>query len=87
MEEPLYVRVKAAVDAADPAGLLAIGCPPDEYEPEIRDIVARIESGAATDAEAIREVMTRWFGSGTGLSDAAVNAIAYGLGSPRHPDT
>ena len=35
MTEGLRTIVKQAIDRADPIGLLAIGCPDDEYDPEI----------------------------------------------------
>ena len=35
MTEGLRAIVKQAIDRADPIGLLAIGCPDDEYDPEI----------------------------------------------------
>jgi hypothetical protein len=35
----LQNRVTAAVNAADPIGLLALGCPSDEYGPEIAKIL------------------------------------------------
>jgi hypothetical protein len=35
----LQNRVTAAVNAADPIGLLALGCPSDEYGPEISRIL------------------------------------------------
>ena len=57
------VLIKHAIDRADPIRLLAIGAPDDEYEPEIRDITARV--GECVNAEEMRlllhEVFTKWF--------------------------
>ncbi|WP_211656067.1 hypothetical protein [Planococcus alpniumensis] len=35
-----YIFVKSIIDEWDPIGLLDLGCPEDEYNPEIKDIVA-----------------------------------------------
>ena len=35
----LRAIVKQAIDRADPIGLLAIGCPDDEYDPEIERVM------------------------------------------------
>ena len=37
--------IKSVVDKNDPVGLLGLGCPEDEYEPEIDRIFARIQAG------------------------------------------
>ena len=36
--------VKQAIDEADPIGLLAIGCPDDEYDPEIKRVLTYVNS-------------------------------------------
>ena len=38
----LRSQVAAAVNLADPLGLLAMGCPPDEYDSETTLITARV---------------------------------------------
>jgi hypothetical protein len=40
--EALVAVVKVALDSADPIGLLEIGTPGDEYEPEVGTIVPRV---------------------------------------------
>lgn len=42
--DPARLRavVKEAIDQADPIGLLEIGCPGDEYDPEIDRVLAHV---------------------------------------------
>jgi hypothetical protein len=52
----------------DPAGLIALGCPPDEYDPELPDILEALQSAAAAPdpepllASALGRIFTDWFG-------------------------
>lgn len=39
--------VRRAINAADPIGLLGIGAPEDEYDPEIRTVVPRLPGAAS----------------------------------------
>lgn len=62
--ETLAAAVGRAIDDADPIGLLGMGCPGDEYSPEIGTIVPRV-SKASTAGEVRRilhEEFVRWFG-------------------------
>lgn len=58
-----YVIVKSVIDEWDPIGLLYLGCPEDEYDPEIKDIVALLSNATSVDELAliIREVFIKWF--------------------------
>lgn len=60
----LVEAVSHAVDRADPIGLLAMGCPADEYAPEVGTIVPRLKAAeSAQDVQAIlHEEFVRWFG-------------------------
>ena len=40
--ESLHATVKQAIDQADPIGLLDMGCPDDEYNPEIGQVMAYV---------------------------------------------
>ncbi len=40
--ESLRALIRQAIDQADPIGLLAIGCPDDEYDPEIERVLAYV---------------------------------------------
>jgi hypothetical protein len=63
----LVAAVKAAIDAADPVGLLRTGAPGDEYEPEVGTIVPRVAKAAdaAEVQKIVLEEFERWFGSET----------------------
>lgn len=58
--------VTSAVNQTDPMGLLSIGAPEDEYEPEIRDLLEGLAE-AWPDPTAVlhlcEAVFTRWFGA------------------------
>ena len=50
----LFRDVRAIVNRHDLMGLIAMGCPEDEYEPEVERILPKLrDAGAATDVEAI----------------------------------
>jgi hypothetical protein len=63
--EMLVAAVKAAIDAADPAGLLKTGSPADEYDPEVGTIVPRVAKAAnvAEVQKIVLDEFERWFGS------------------------
>ena len=58
-----YILVKSIIDDWDPIGLLDLGCPEDEYDPEIRDVVALLPHVKSVDELAlrIRQVFIKWF--------------------------
>lgn len=58
-----YIVVKSIIDEWDPIGLLNLGCPEDEYDPEIKDIVALLPNVKSVDELAlrIRQVFIKWF--------------------------
>jgi hypothetical protein len=55
--------VANAVNEADPLGLLAVGAPTDEYEPEVGTIVPRLRgvASAAQVRTVLHEEFVRWF--------------------------
>jgi hypothetical protein len=63
----LIAAVKATIDAADPIGLLELGAPIDEYEPEVGSIVPRVLKAAdiAEVHRIVHEEFIRWFGVDT----------------------
>lgn len=54
-------RVKTAIDELDPEGLLGMGAPADEYDPEIDDFVRQIAGGASMTLEVVTKTWERWF--------------------------
>lgn len=61
-QHQLYKAAKLAVDSVDPIGLLALGCPSDEYDIEAKDIAERIkrDDGRLT-VDTVRHVFWHWF--------------------------
>ena len=61
----LYANVSRLLREADPIGLIAIGAPDDEYDPEVSTILPRLrEAKAAFDVQRIvHEEFVRWFGA------------------------
>ena|SRR5687767_1481704 len=79
--ETLVAAVKSAIDAADPIGLLEIGAPNDEYDPEVETIVPRVAK-AADEVEVhqiVHDEFVRWFGEGTAGPIAAYEAAARAI--------
>lgn len=74
----LVAAVKAALDSADPIGLLEMGAPSDEYDPEVGSIVPRVAK--ATDAAEVHQIIHsefgRWFGDDTAGPFATYEAPA-----------
>ena len=61
----LYANVSRLLREADPMGLIAMGAPDDEYDPEVSTILPRLrEAKAAVDVQRIvHEEFVRWFGA------------------------
>jgi hypothetical protein len=61
----LYADVSRLLREADPIGLIAMGAPADEYDPEVSTILPRLrEARAAVDVQRIvHEEFVRWFGA------------------------
>jgi hypothetical protein len=77
----LVAAVRAAVNQIDPVGLLALGCPDDEYEAEIADIVERLRQGQAPSPAMVRAVLDHWFGPEVAIADEAIKALAAAVRS------
>ena len=61
----LYSEVSRLLREADPIGLITMGAPDDEYDPEVSTILPRLrEANAAVDVQRIvYEEFGRWFGA------------------------
>jgi hypothetical protein len=64
--------VKKVVDEHDPVGLLEIGAPSDEYDPEIADLVRLVLGPNRPTEESVSDVWRRWFGEDHGIGHAAL---------------
>ena len=72
--EAALADVAAVVNRLDPIGLLDIGAPDDEYEPEVTDLVRLVMRSAPFGEAEVDEVWRRWFGddySAMGSTDLA----------------
>ena len=62
--EALYAEVRAILNRHDPVYLIALGCPEDEYEPEVGTILPRLKeaSDVVGVQNVLREEFVGWFG-------------------------
>jgi hypothetical protein len=76
--EALVAAVASAVDEADPIGLLAMGCPADEYSAEIGTIVPRVSKAVdpADVRRIVHEEFVRWFDAGIAGPEDAYELVA-----------
>jgi hypothetical protein len=72
----LFEDVRAILNRHDPMGLIAIGCPDDEYEPEVGTILPRLSraNGPADVEVIIAEEFLDWFDET--LSPETTSAVA-----------
>jgi hypothetical protein len=59
---PLAAVVSEILNAHDLLGVLTLGAPADEYDPEMKDLVTLIEEGTAITPEVVAGVWHKWFG-------------------------
>jgi hypothetical protein len=79
--ETLYADVRAILNRHDPVGLIGMGAPEDEYEPEVGTILPRLRT--ANEAEDVQRVLDeefhRWFGDTGMFSYAEFGAVAVDI--------
>jgi hypothetical protein len=76
-----YFLAARAVNEVDPVGLIDIGCPEDEYDPEVEDLIKWRDP---VSAERVADVFLRWFGPESGaMSSSDAARIAAGINSAR----
>ncbi|MHA7297714.1 hypothetical protein [Pseudarthrobacter sp. MDT3-1] len=86
-----YARLREAVTAClnthDLLGVLGLGVPADEYDPEMEDFVRLIAAGEPITAEAVATVWHKWFGDPAeqpGPPTLGMEALAADLQSVAH---
>lgn len=77
--------VSAAIQAADPGRLLAMGCPDDEYNPEVDDVVGRLLQGEPLSRQLIQQVFTKWFSPELPCSTEDADEIVRNIQNPLPP--
>lgn len=62
-----YFKLKQIINKNDPFGLLRMGAPENEYEPEVNSILKRLKKQQSEDEvkNIVLEEFTRWFGEET----------------------
>ncbi len=80
MASAYFMAVREVVISEDPMGLLSMGAPVDEYDPEVGDLV---EEKSAMTAQRVHEVFREWFGEANGLGTEAARRIATGISRAR----
>jgi hypothetical protein len=75
-----FLAARTVVNREDPVGLLGIGAPEDEYEPEIRDL---IKWRKAVTAEQVSAVFLRWFRESGAMPTGMAARIADGINQAR----
>lgn len=81
MPSAYLLAARAAVSEVDPIGLLACGCPDDEYDPEVEDLIKWREP---VTPERVAEVFVRWFGPEDGrMTPDEAGRIAQGINAAR----
>lgn len=80
----VFWEVLELISRADPEGLLGIGAPPDEYEPEARTIYARLPKAQSVPdvRRIIEEEFQRWFGTAYGEHGAVSIDEDYRISNP-----
>jgi hypothetical protein len=60
-DDQVAAAVRVLINQYDPEGLLGMGAPEDEYDPEVRDLTALVCGEEEITAEAVGAVWNRWF--------------------------
>jgi len=71
-----FLTARTAVNREDPVGLLGMGAPEDEYDPEVRDLV---KWRKAVTPEQVSAVFLRWFGESGVMPPDMAARIADGI--------
>ena len=58
-----FIKLREIVNRHDPIGLIAIGTPEDEYEPEVMTIIVQLKNGMTEEQvhDLIYQEFMRWF--------------------------
>ena len=75
-----FLAARIVVNREDPVGLLGMGAPEDEYDPEVKDLVKWHE---AVTADQVRAIFLRWFGESGVIPPGMAARIADGVNQAR----
>jgi hypothetical protein len=71
-----FLAARIVVNREDPVGLLGMGAPEDEYDPEVKDLVKWHEG---VTADQVRAIFLRWFGESGVMPPDMAARIADGV--------
>ncbi|MCS7074815.1 MAG: hypothetical protein NZ108_10150 [Bacteroidia bacterium] len=78
--EELYEKVQAIINEIDPVGLIDLGCPQDEYEPEIKNFLPKLHGKSRSEIqEIVYKVFSNMFDEEAGENDERYAEIAERL--------
>jgi hypothetical protein len=60
-DDQVAAAVRALINRYDPEGLLDMGAPEDEYDPQVGDLIALVCGREQITADAVGSVWNRWF--------------------------
>jgi hypothetical protein len=69
-----FADVRAVVNDLDPIGLLGMGAPEDEYDPEVRNLVRLVLRAEPFEEDDVDAVWRRWFGDDYSMAGTAALA-------------
>jgi hypothetical protein len=75
-----FLAVRTVVNREDPVGLMNLGAPEDEYDPEVADL---IKWRKAVTAEQVSAVFLRWFGGSSPMPSDMAARVADGINQAR----
>jgi hypothetical protein len=75
-----FLAARSVVNEVDPIGLIGMGAPADEYDPEIEDLIKWREP---VTPERVAEVFLRWFGEDGQMTPDSAAQIADGINAAR----
>ena len=73
---PLRDAVSACLNKHDLLGVLSLGAPADEYEPEAEDFTRLLEAGEPITADVVAGVWQKWFGNPSRQATAPTREMA-----------
>jgi hypothetical protein len=81
MRSAYFLAARTVVNDVDPVGLIEMGAPDDEYDPEIEDLIKWRDR---VTPERVAEVFIRWFGPESGgMTADSASRIAEGINAAR----
>lgn len=78
-----FAAVREVINRHDPEGLIEIGAPEDEYDPEVADLVRLVLGANGPNDEAVLAVWEKWFSGLPSMPPERAASIARELADLR----